>query len=122
MDSRSEKRCAQKTAAERGARIRELNDQFRRDRKGGYFCLTNGVRALGYQRSEELLRAIAVFDEFTPGNDPHREHDFGALTFEGERYFWKIDYYDSSQTYASPDPADERATIRILTVMKASEY
>jgi hypothetical protein len=122
MDPHGEERCPQDLDAERKARISELNDRFRRDRKGGYFCFTNGVRALGYERSEELLRAIAAFDKFTADNDPHREHDFGALTFGGERYFWKIDYYDSSQTYASPDPADESATIRILTVMRASEY
>lgn len=122
MDSRGEERCAQNPDAERQSRIRELNDRFRRDRKGGYFCLTNGVRALGYERYEELLRAVAAFDEFTPGNDPHREHDFGALAFGTDRYFWKIDYYDSNQTHASPDPADESATTRILTVMKASEY
>ncbi len=122
MDSHEEERCAQSLDAERKARIRELNDRFRRDRKGGYFCLTNGVRALGCEQLEELLRAIAAFDEFTPDSDPHREHDFGALTFGGVRYFWKIDYYDGSHTYASPDPADESATMRILTVMRASEY
>lgn len=122
MDSHGEERCAQSPNAGRNARIRELNDRFRRERKGGYFCLTNGVRALGYELYEELLRAIAAFDEFTPDSDPYREHDFGALTFEGDRYFWKIDYYDSSRRYGSPDPADESATTRILTVMKASEY
>lgn len=122
MDSNGEERCVQSAEAERKARIRQLNDRFRRDRKGGYFCMTRGVVALGYERSEELFRAIAAFDEFTPASDPYREHYFGSLTSEGDRYFWKIDYYDSSQSYASPDPADERVTIRILTVMKASEY
>jgi hypothetical protein len=26
-------------------------------------------------------------------NDPHGEHDFGAFEHEGQRIFWKIDYY-----------------------------
>jgi hypothetical protein len=41
---------------------------------------------------------------------------------EGEKLFWKIKYFDRSIQFASPDPADETLTIRVLTVMLASEY
>jgi hypothetical protein len=35
---------------------------------------------------------------------------------------WKIDYYDRSRRYHSPDPADPKLTVRVLTVMRADEY
>jgi hypothetical protein len=47
------------------------------------------------------------------------EHDFGALEIEGERLFFKIDYYDQSLSAHSPDPADETLTKRVLTIMLA---
>jgi hypothetical protein len=27
-------------------------------------------------------------------NDPYGEHDFGSFELAGEKFFWKIDYYD----------------------------
>ena len=64
----------------------------------------------------------ASFTTFDAGNDPHGEHDFGALAFGAERYFWKIDYYDADLTFASPDPADPTVTRRVMTIMRADEY
>jgi hypothetical protein len=43
-----------------------------------------------------LRCAVASLDGFTEDNDPYRERDFGAIELEGERYFWKIVYYDRS--------------------------
>lgn len=65
---------------------------------------------------------IAAFDAFTEGNNPHGEHDFGTVSLGLERYFWKIDYYDSSLQLGSPDPADPAVTVRVLTIMRADEY
>ncbi|MEQ8399699.1 MAG: DUF3768 domain-containing protein [Roseitalea porphyridii] len=56
------------------------------------------------------------------GKGHHHEHDFGALMVEGERLFFKIDYYDSTLTMGSSDPADPAVTCRVMTVMLASEY
>jgi hypothetical protein len=122
MDSRGEKKCALNGATSSALKIRELNDRFRGDRMGGYVCLTRGVAAFGYATYVEILEAVAAFDQFTPENDPCGEHDFGALTIGGDRLIWKIDYYDQSETRASPDPTDPDVTNRILTIMLASEY
>jgi len=106
----------------RTARIRELNDLLRKEREGGHMCVSNGVVALGYEVFCEIREKVKAFDAFTPANDPYGEHDFGNLTHNGHEIFWKIDYYDNAQTYASPDPTDPSLTTRIITIMLASEY
>jgi hypothetical protein len=102
--------------------IRELNDQLRQSLRGGVLVMTAGVIALGHARQLKILEAIAKFDTFDEGNDPYGEHDFGALEVEGERLFFKIDYYDQSLSAHSPDPADPSVTKRVLTIMLADEY
>ena len=74
------------------SRIRDLNDQLRRSLNGGVLVMTRGIIGLGAKRQMEILTAIAAFDGFSPDNDPYGEHDFGALTVEGERIFFKLDY------------------------------
>lgn len=106
----------------RTARIRQLNDALRRYAHSGVICLTAGVQALGQSGVEAVLLAVRDFDAFDGGNDPHAEHDFGALRAAGARIFWKIDYYDRERCYGSPDPADPAVTTRVLTIMLSSEY
>jgi hypothetical protein len=106
----------------RATKIRELNDRFRQTLQGGSIVITAGVLGLGVVRLKRLVEQVASFDRFTPDNDPHGEHDFGALEDDGERFFWKIDYFDLSLTVGSPDPADPTLTRRVLTLMLASEY
>ena len=65
---------------------------------------------------------MSKFDRFDEDNDPYGEHDFGALEVEGERLFFKIDYYDHDLSAHSPDPADPSVTKRLLTIMLADEY
>jgi hypothetical protein len=65
---------------------------------------------------------VVTFEAFTPGDDPHGEHDFGAIKHAGVRYFWKIDYYDLAKQFGSPDAADPTVTTRVLTIMRADEY
>ena len=50
------------------------------------------------------------------------EHDFGAIDLDGERFFFKIDYFDLTRALYSTDPADPAVTERVLTIMLASEY
>ena len=63
-----------------------------------------------------------AFDDFNADNDPHGELDFGSFELEGEKVFWKIDYYDLAGEFGSEDPTDPKKTLRVLTVMLAEEY
>jgi len=103
--------------------IRDLNDAFRITFIGGRVMVTCGVDALPLPVRENIIARVRSFDDFTPDNDPHGEHDFGSFEQEGAgRVFWKIDCYDPTLTYGSDDPADPKVTVRVLTIMLASEY
>jgi Protein of unknown function (DUF3768) len=104
------------------ARIRALNDQLRQHLTGGMAVITPGVAALGAEAVARIVKTIAVFDDFCHANDPHEEHDFGAFDADGHRVFFKIEYYDDTLTYHSPDPADPSVTKRVITIMLAKEY
>ena len=113
--------------------IRSLNDRFRTNIPNatdvpGRVMLTQGIRQLADGDAEpgkllpHLFKAVREFDDFSEDNDPHHEHDFGALEFEGEKVFWKIDYYAMDLQHGSEDPSDTAKTMRVLTIMLASEY
>ena len=72
-------------------RIRVLNDDFRRSFVGGLVMITAGVEAMPAEQRRSLLAKVRAFDAFTEDNDPHGEHDFGAVDEGDVRYFWKID-------------------------------
>lgn len=103
-------------------RIRELNDIFRQTFVGGRVVVTEGVDALSTQVKADVLQQVRHFDRFDRDNDPHGEHDFGNFEIEGERFFFKLDYYNLEMDGGSEDPADPAKTTRVLTVMKAEEY
>lgn len=102
--------------------VRVLNDAFRKRGVDGMAAITPGINALGTDALIEIVRKIREFDDFTADNDPYGEHDMGAFLHQGERVFWKIDYYDLELKYGSPDPADPTVTERVLTIMLAAEY
>lgn len=104
------------------ARVRELNDRLRIAHEGGRVFVTSGVDALGPERVASILNAVALFDDFTPDNDPYHEHDCAILSVGDVRILWKVDYYDTEMQYHSPDPADASVTTRVMTVMLADEY
>jgi len=103
-------------------KIRELNDAFRTTMSGGRVMLTAGVDALPSDVKAMVIRRVATFSEFTPENDPHGEHDFGSFTLTGQKFFFKIDYFDAAMEFGSEDPADPSKTTRVLTIMLAEEY
>ncbi len=84
--------------------------------------MTVGVSALPRGSQLRLLKAVRSQRVFTLAEDPYHEHDFGVVELEGDRYFWKIHYYDLDLNCASPDPMDEAVTTRVLTLMRADEY
>ena len=105
-------------------KIAHLNDKARKGLLPGStkMLLTRMVAALPDPTRLYLRRAVAEFDAFTEDNDPYGERDFGSIELEGERYFWKIDYYDRSLRFGAEDPSDTTETVRVLTLMHTSEY
>lgn len=102
--------------------IARLNDELRATCRGGHVMVTRGVSNLNSFAAHDLMTALREYDGFDIDNDPHGERDFGDLTLWGEDLLWKVDYYDTTMKFGSPDPADERVTTRVMTVMLASEY
>lgn len=119
--------------------IRRLNDAARA--LPGVTCLataTMGFQALSDSDRSAALALIAGFSKFDGNNDPHGEHDFGAIfrlasgQWTQDRpndekmialtVFWKIDYYEPSLTFGSDAPWDEHRTKRVLTIMLSNEY
>ena len=103
-------------------RIAELNDRFRQTYWGGKVMTTCGVNELSEDITARLFRAVSEFDRFNWRNDPHGEHDFGKVVIDGQKFFWKIDYYNNPMDAGSEDPANPDITTRVLTIMLASEY
>jgi hypothetical protein len=101
-------------------KIRALNDAFRKSFRGGNIFVTPGVTMR--QDLPEIVQRVRNYDGFGQGNDPHREHDFGALKIGEDVLFWKIDCYDVDMQYGSLDPSDPAVTCRVMTIMLAEEY
>ena len=77
----------------------------------------------GLRSSRRRSAKVIAFDDFNADNDPHREHDFGSFELNGDKLFWKIDYYSTDDPdLGSEDPSDPAKTERVLTVMLAEEY
>ena len=104
------------------AKIRALNDALRTTFTGGRVVVTAGVSALSKELLTRVIGIVRAFNAFTADNDPHGEHDFGSFEVGGQKFFWKIDYYDTSLEFGSPDPSNPVVTRRVLTIMRADEY
>jgi Protein of unknown function (DUF3768) len=102
--------------------IRALNDELRQNFATGTAVMTAGVAALGAEAVARIVKTIAVYDDFCHANDPYEEHDFGSFEADGQRIFFKIDYFDKGLTAHSPDPSDPSVTERVITIMLAEEY
>ena len=100
-------------------KIADLNDHLRRTFTGGRVLMTAAVAALEPFVLAEVLEKVRSFTDFNPDNDPHREHDFGVVSVEGERYFFKVDLYEEPEV---KDSNGERVVNRVVTIMLAEEY
>jgi len=104
------------------ARIRELNDSFRKTFAGGRMMMSASVAALPEMVRSAAWLKVSDFNEWNVGNDPHHEHDF--LTFElcNRTFFWKCDYHNKAMDGGSEDPSDQEQTVRVGTLMLAEDY
>jgi len=103
-------------------KIAGLNDLLRETFMTGKVRLSYGVTELGEELKEKLISEVRSYSDFTEGNDPYGERDFGAIELEGGKFYWKIDYYDRNLEFGSEDPADPKKTVRVLTIMRSCEY
>jgi len=85
---------------------------------------TAGIYALGPVAVQGILHAVLSFKEedFRESFDPWGDRDLVVVEINGKKVFGKIDTYDPSMEFMSPDPADDLVTIRVLTVMLPEEY
>jgi hypothetical protein len=102
------------------AKVRALNDEFRRSMKNGKVMITRGIQAR--PDVSMIIHRVRCFTAFDSGNDPFGEHDLGSFRQGNDQIFWKIDCYDAELEFGSPDPADSARTTRVLTIMLAEEY
>ncbi len=84
------------------------------------YMLTSGIESQIRNKGVMLLQ-VAFFKRFDENNDPWEEHDCFFFTHEGHEICVKFDYYNSNLECGSEDPSDLSKTVRILTVMLASE-
>ena len=71
---------------------------------------------------QAALAAKVRTHAFSGDDDPHGERDLGVFEHQGQKLFWKIDYYDPTLSFGSEDPTDLAKTHRVLTILLASEY
>ena len=113
-------------------KVADLNDQLRKDMFTGNMLkkhnlknklvMTPGITGYNLKDKEKIFASVKYYGNFTKDNNPWGEKDFGAFNFKKEKYNWKIDYYDNTMSFHSPDKTDPDKTVRVLTIMKASEY
>ena len=72
----------------------------------------------------EAVKATGEFDVLESENDPDGCHDFGAVDIRGQKVFWKIDLYeaDSDFCFGAETPDNPATTMRVLTIMMASDW
>lgn len=114
--------CSEDIPGKSRAKIRTLNDDLRMHRRGGIVVITPGIAGLDPSAINRIMAEVAAFDRFTPDNDPYGEGDCAVMAVAGIKIIWKIDYYDKSRRFHSPNATDPSVTCRVLTVMRADEY
>ena len=90
----------------------------------GRLVVTPSVISAGDGFVPEALAAVGAQDIFHPEDDPDGQHDFGAVTIQGQKVFWKIDLYEAGSDfrYGAEMPDNPITTVRVLTIMMASDW
>jgi hypothetical protein len=104
--------------------IAQLNDEMRQKPfgPGKRTVVTRALNHMGSDFIKRALVAVAGFQTFTSGNNVHLERDYGVFELDSYGLMFKIDYLDVDGVYASDDPSDPAQTLRVMTIMFASEY
>ncbi len=107
----------------------ETNSRFRSEvlqgRPGRHRILsTQGIQALGPTAVQEILYLVLSFreEDFRESFDPHGDRDFIVVHHQGKKVWAKVDTYDTTLEWMSPDPTDDAVTVRVLTLMMPDEY
>lgn len=109
---------------ENASKIRILNQHFRLTLEGGEVMFVGdlaGREAKDLILQHRVLAAVRVAP-IAEGNDPYGEADFGTVEVDGERFMWKIDYYDQAMEMQSPNPADPAVTKRVMSIFFSRDY
>lgn len=106
----------------RGELIRQINDRCRHSFTGCLILLTTALDELEVHTKALVLHQVRTFKDFNDSNDTWHEHDLGFFELNGDRYFWKFDYFAPDMQFGSDDPSDIEKTRRVLTVGFASDY
>ena len=97
-----------------------LNDRLRHSIPNLTFphllVITDEVAALSEIKLALLLEKVRTFNSFTDDNNPYGENDFGAVSIEDEKFFFKFDYYYEQLKYYKPGAR------HVLTILHSSEW
>jgi len=105
------------------ARIAALNDRCRQGLDPHARILVTATCLATFSddttASEILVQArlMAAVRRYKFDRDDGPERNRGELDLDGHTVRFKIDYYDPSLDWGSEDPADPRATVRVMTIM-----
>lgn len=109
--------------------VGEANNRFRQDMLLGnhvhhQLVCTRGISDLGPAVAQEILDLMLRFpdEDFRESFEPWGDRDFIVVQCQGLKVWGKIDCYDLSMEYLSPEPVDDAVTVRVLTLMLPDEY
>jgi hypothetical protein len=109
--------------SERADKIRALNDRFRRgDMTLGKVIFVGALAQAPIEKQLLAYGRVKSFEAFEEVNDTYGEHDFGSFDLLGDKFFFKIDYYDHAIQFGAEDPADPKECVRILSIFFADDY
>jgi hypothetical protein len=106
-------------------KIAKLNDMTREMMPlFGQVVMTRGIASLDPDLTASILDKVRTFKDFSEDFAFfwNGERDFGSFEYQGNKVFWKIDYYGLDMETGSENPADPKVTKRVLTIMLAEEY
>ena len=104
------------------AKIRELNDNFRTNFRGGQILLTQAVAGLPSMVAAAALQKVAEFTNFNEENDSCEEHDYLSFDLCNREFVFIIQYWNLEIDGPSIDPADPSVTKRIAILMLIHEW